>query len=70
MRSELQQPEITALAAAMHSASDSAKPSCAGQIAKIAASSTAPNVCPVSRADPSMPLAAPLRCNGALVTMV
>jgi hypothetical protein len=34
------------------------------------ASSTAPTVCPVSRAVPSMPLALPERCSGAVVTMV
>ena len=34
------------------------------------ASITAPSVCPVNRAVPSMPLAAPLRCSGAEVTMV
>ena len=36
----------------------------------MAASDTAPSVWPVRRAVPSMPLAAPLRCSGAEVTMV
>ena len=34
------------------------------------ASTTAPSVCPVSRAELSMPPAAPLRASGAEVTMV
>ena len=69
-RSELLIPASTALAEATHRATVSANPLCCGQSAKIAASTTAPRVWPVRRAVPNMPLAAPLRCSGAEVTMV
>ena len=69
-RKELHTPEKTAHPAPSHSATTSPWPLCGGQTANSAARITAPVVCPVNRAVPSMPLAAPLRCKGAVVTMV
>jgi hypothetical protein len=44
--------------------------SCGFHTLKITASMTAPRVCPVRRAVLNMPLAAPARCGGGVVTMV
>lgn len=66
----LQMPANAAQLAANTSAMIGPRPSWGVQTLNTAAMMTAPRVWPVRRAVPSMPLAAPLRCRGAEVTMV